>query len=130
MTTMIQRSATIAMTMLLVMASLFATDQVRVHNMVLALSSFSMTELRGFAQQDGNMGRVQSEIDRIGIDEVRRRVENIESQMIGVRLAVIESQLATLFMMGQIIVGAVVVYFVQVAGKAVLWINGRVKQSG
>lgn len=59
------------------------------------------------------------------MDEVRRRIELIEDQMIGVRLAVIESQLNTLFWMGQILVAAVVVYLVQIVMKVSIWFGSR-----
>ena len=114
----------ILLTALLVSSCLFAADQVRVGYITKALEQFSVEELRGLTLPQYNE-QTRNEIDRLGMDEIRRRVELIEDQMIGVRLAVIESQLNTLFWMGQILVGAVVVYLVQVVMKVSIWFGGR-----
>ena len=115
-----QGVAILLLTGLLVFTSLFATDQIRVGYAVQALEHFSLKELRGLAATSQ-----QSEQTRSEIVEIRRRIESIESQMIGVRLAVIESQLRTLFWMGQILVSAVVVYLVQVVMKVSIWFSSR-----
>lgn len=100
-------------------------DRLMDRNIVNALQGFSDREIRSALQYEVPSDRTQTEINRMSIDELRRRVETIEAQRGEVRMALIEAKLDTLFELTRILIGAALVYAVQVIGKMIVWFGGR-----
>ena len=61
-----------------------------------------------------------------------RRVSGLEmsapQQNVSVRMALMESKIDTLFDLGRVVLGAAIVYFVQVAMGAFMWVSSKRKQ--
>lgn len=102
-----------------------ASNRILESRMMTAVQRFTPEKIvRGMAQQR-NGWEVPVSRNEMNIDELRRRIENLESEQLDVKLAVMDAKIDTLFDLVRVLMGAAIVYAVQVIGTAIQWFGKR-----
>lgn len=104
-----------------------ASDHLLENRMMLAVQEFAPQEIvRGIQRDDWQVPMNRNEMS---IEELRRRVENLESAQLDVKLAVMNAKIDTVFDLVRVLMGAAIVYVVQVVGTAIQWFGRRHQQN-
>ena len=80
---------------------------------------------RGVQDGDINGVRIEELQRRITVNDDKIQALDARSQAQGQMMAVMQADLKTMFELGRIVLGAAIVYLVQMIGTGLLWASGR-----